>query len=133
MKIFIIMPIGSNPCMEIKSDIIQKITKTYGYQTDIPLYDLKNPTFDLDLLINQINKSSFVIADLSYERPSCYYELGIAETLHKKIYALAESGTNLHQTTLREKVIFYKNIEDFRNQVERIVKDSFSSYGLVDK
>jgi hypothetical protein len=53
------------------------------------------------------------LADLSLERPSCYYELGLAEALGKPVYLIAAEGTDIHQTASRRLVSFYNGQEDF--------------------
>ena len=55
--------------------------------------------FPLEQLVarikQEIEQAEFVIADLTEERPSCYFECGYAEALKKKvIYIASEYGIN---------------------------------------
>jgi len=45
----------------------------------------------------------------------------LAEALGKKIYLIAQQGTAIHQTAERENVIYYKNLDEFENIVNRII------------
>jgi hypothetical protein len=122
LKIYVIMPRVSDPKSKIKLQILQKVAENYNYHLNVPEYSLEKSIFDLNMMINQIKKSAIVIVDLSLERPSCYYELGVAETLHKTIFLFAELGTVIHQTSYRNKVFFYGDLTEFERQIEMILK-----------
>ena len=61
---------------------------------------------------SNIKKASFVIADLAYERPSCYYELGLAQAMGKLTFFIALAGTKIHQTY--GDIHFYEGIEQYK-------------------
>lgn len=47
-------------------------------------------------ITERIRVSEFLFADLSYERPSVYYEIGYAHALKRKVIMYREKGTRLH-------------------------------------
>jgi len=64
----------------------------------------------------EIQKSTFVIADLTDERPSCYYEVGYAEALKKAIIYVA-SEYSVIDTKQKTKIHFdiHNNVNHFTN------------------
>lgn len=47
-------------------------------------------------IIDLIHKARFIVADLTYERPNVYFELGYARGLGKMVTTIAREGTKLH-------------------------------------
>lgn len=47
-------------------------------------------------IFEYIEKAEIIVADLSYERPNCYYELGYAKALGKEMIIIAKQGTKIH-------------------------------------
>ncbi len=119
IKIYIIMPIGSDPKYKDKKQVLDSIAINYDVTFCFPDYCQKIPSFDLKSTIRDINSSCLVLADLSLERPSCYYELGLAQAIGGKIYLIAEEGTSIHQAYGRESIRFYRNL----NELKAIVLD----------
>lgn len=118
----VIMPVGSDLAFPIKQEIIQQIAEAYTLEVHFPKYSLNKPAFDMQKTIEDLKGSLFVIADLSLERPSCYYELGIAESLVKKVFIIAQSGTDIHQTVNRERVQFYKDLGDLKEMLRQTIQ-----------
>jgi nucleoside 2-deoxyribosyltransferase len=46
-----------------------------------------------DQIISSIQNAHFIIADLTMERPNCYYELGYAHALNKAVIHTANKGS----------------------------------------
>ena len=80
---------------------------------ELPEYDRHNPRFDLDATRRTIRSVDLVFADLSHERPSCYYELGLAEALGAKVVCVAAIGTEIHQTSYRGAVTVFSDLSEF--------------------
>jgi nucleoside 2-deoxyribosyltransferase len=56
--------------------------------------------------------ASLIVADLSLERPSCYYELGVAQALGRPTFLLAVTGTAIHQVADRDRIHFYADLKE---------------------
>ncbi|MCA9921109.1 MAG: hypothetical protein KC421_01990 [Anaerolineales bacterium] len=121
MLLHLIMPVSLDPQYEEKISIIRKLATQHKINVEMPLIGSESPVFDLTTLVNQFRQADFIVADLSYERPSCYYELGIAETLGKDIQLIANVGTHVHQTSHKSKVYNYKNIDEYEIYFERLM------------
>jgi nucleoside 2-deoxyribosyltransferase len=122
--VHVIMPIGSDPFVPAKKMAIAKGVKQAGLEARFPDYLPDKPTFHLPDLIAEIRDADSIIADLSHERPSCYYELGIAEAIGKKVHLIAEAATPIHQSVARSLVHYYVNINDLARTVESALKES---------
>ena len=82
--------------------------------------DKEHPLEDLvGRIKEEIRKSKFVIADLTDERPSCYFEAGYAEALGKKVIYVA-SKESVIQPGTKTKIHFdiHMNIQMFVNTDE---------------
>jgi nucleoside 2-deoxyribosyltransferase len=72
-----------------------------------------------DQLITMIRQAQYVVADLSYERPNVYFELGYARGLGKRVITIARKGTQLHFDVKDWTCIFY---DDSRNLEKELIK-----------
>lgn len=112
-SLLVIMPSEAFPGTVVKRQIVQDVCRNMGWTLVMPEYDRLRPEFDLSktrLIIGNVN---IVLVDLSYERPSCYYELGLAEALGARVVCVAATGTEIHQTANRGSVISFSNMSDF--------------------
>ncbi len=121
MYFHIIMPISTDPDMQLKKQILTSLGRKYGIIAIIPQYNLDIPAFSISKFLESIIDSSFILVDLSFERPSCYFELGIAETTKTKIYIIAQADTPIHQTSHRDAVRYYKDLDDYTELVKDII------------
>ena len=63
-------------------------------------------------LLKHIELSEVIIADLTFERPNCYYELGYAHAKNKNVIITAKEGTKIHFDVSNYTVIFYNNMRE---------------------
>ncbi|WP_162528391.1 hypothetical protein [Novosphingobium sp. BW1] len=54
-----------------------------------------------------------IIADLSYGRPSCYYELGLVEASHKRADLIAATGTETFQHAGHGPIAYFDDLEGY--------------------
>lgn len=121
---YVIMPLESDAQSKIKVEMIQAAAREQGYFAHFPSYRKDTHGFSLGATIKDFERASFVLADLSLERPSCYYELGIAETVGANVYRIAETGTDIHQTSYRNAVRFYSSIDQLKEIVRGIIEQA---------
>jgi hypothetical protein len=69
-----------------------------------------------------LKKSDWVLGDLSFERPSCYFEIGLAQGLNKPVSLIAENGTPVHQVIGRRSVEFYSSMKEYKEIVEKVLR-----------
>ena len=68
-----------------------------------------------------IRNAYFVVADLTSERPNCYYELGFAQALKRPAILVAEKGTELHFDVRDYPCIFYESEEQLRRELQKTI------------
>jgi len=121
MRFYVIMPVSSDKRFNEKKAIIQSEARKSNLIAYFPLDEIQDKPFDLISTLKDLRSSQFVIADLSLERPSCYFELGLAQALGKTTNLIAEEGTPIHQAQGRNRISFYKDLDEFRRTISKIL------------
>ena len=133
-RVFLIMPIqgeqsGSQEEQRVyreyneRFQIIEKIIRKYG---GVAIRIDKEHTLDelVARIKTEIQESRFVIADLTDERPSCYFEVGYADALRKPVVYIASkqsvtkpgSATKIH-FDIHMNVNFFSNHNELRERL----------------
>ena len=117
--IYFIMPVGSDPQYQRKRELLRRVSKDTGHNFFFPLEHQNN--FSLDDTRTHLTNASLVIVDLSLERPSCYFELGMALALGAPVCLIAATGTVLHQTAASKPVLFFSDLLEYTAIMSRAV------------
>lgn len=83
-----------------------------------------------DVIISAINKSRFVIADLTEAKPNCYYEVGYAHSIGKPVIIIAKSGTERHFDLAAHNWTYWDSYEDLQDKMEKCIVGVLSELGL---
>ena len=128
-RVFIVMPIqgekfGSQDEQRIWKEFdtrFEAIESLLGKFGAVAIRIDKEHTLDelVRRIKDEIEKSTFVIADLTDERPSCYFEAGYAEALRKPIVFIASKESVVNPKT-KTHVHFdiHRNVQFFVNHTE---------------
>lgn len=116
------MPFITDSQPDIKIEIIDKIFKKYNIKYSTGIKD-GNGNFDIVETLKICQNVDYYIADVSYERPSCYYEIGYVQALGIKGDILAMTNTIIHQLVGYENAKFYANLSEFENFINEFVFD----------
>jgi nucleoside 2-deoxyribosyltransferase len=127
---YFIVPVGSDESFESKRAALQAAAERRGWATHFPSYSLSYPnqgtskltSFSLPDFVTEIENASLVVADLSLERPSCYYELGVAQAVGAPVLLLAAVGTMVHQVADRNNVHLYSDLEELSSLLDNALK-----------
>jgi hypothetical protein len=119
--VHIIMPVWSDPRFKEKQVAIARGANAAGFPVRFPEYPAANPEFDANVYERQLRSSSAVLADLTGERPSCYFEIGFAEGMGRIIHIIAEVGTDIHQSAYRHRARYYSSLAELELLVFEIL------------
>jgi hypothetical protein len=122
--VYFIAPVGSDPEYVTKRGVLAKISASTRCDFFFPLE--RHGSFSIDEARSDLLDASLVIADLSLERPSCYFELGIAQALDTPICIIASLGTKLHQTAKSDAPLIYSNLNQYCEVVTRLVQHALN-------
>src|SRR5262245_5888554 len=124
MFFYVIMPVGADPNFLEKKSILLRVAQEEGLTPYFPFERTENVKFDMRSTLSILKDSDFVLADLSMERPSCYYELGLAEALGKDVYLIARRGTDIHQAQSRNLAHFYDGLKNYEDVISNVLKEA---------
>jgi len=62
-----------------------------------------------DSLLRSIKCAECIVADLTYDRPNVYYEVGYAHSQSKPTILIAKEGTNPHFDLQGHRIVFYRS------------------------
>ncbi|MGW0599610.1 hypothetical protein ACWD11_20975 [Streptomyces sp. NPDC002776] len=119
------MPVSSDSEYGQKRVRLNEAARAFDLAVHFPLdrgLPEEGMEFDLAAASTDIRKSVMVIADLTFERPSCYYELGLAQALGARVSLIAKSGTPIHQAFGRNSVREYQNLEHYTAILDQILQ-----------
>lgn len=121
---YVISPVAADPDFEAKRAIVASIARSLDVE---PLFPLdRDPGVALERASEDIRKARFVLADLSLERPSCYFELGLAEATGVEVDIVAKAGTPIHQVGYASQVTFYRDLDDYKRIIRRLFEAKFA-------
>ena len=119
--IYFVMPGLVDPLAHHKRQVILEVCTAFGISVRFPAFNPDSLEFNLDQEKDAILSSAGAIVDLSFERPSCYYELGLIECLGVPAFLICGRDAAVHQTMNRSSVVRFDGIDSYRSVIRDLV------------
>jgi len=121
---FIMMQITpSHPESEDVYDIYKECFKQFGIKA-IRADDIEHDGIITSKIIQEIKTSEFLLGDLTFERPSVYYEIGYAHSLGRRVIMYRKKDTQIHFDLAAYNCPEYKNLRELRELLLKRLEDS---------
>ena len=119
---FVMMQIDPhNPELEDRYNAIKDCLGQFGIKA-VRADEIEHEDVITDKIREKIRSSEFLIADLTGERPSVYYEIGFAHALKRKVIMYRNKGSKLHFDLAAYNCPEYSNLTNLKSQlVNRLV------------
>lgn len=117
--VYFISPVGSDPDYENKRQALDSIAQELRVEFFFPLE--RHDSFSVNTATDDLHAAWLIIADLSLERPSCYFEVGLAQGIGKPVAFIAAIGTLIHQAGGTANLLNYHDTSDYREAIRQII------------
>ena len=116
---FVMMQIDQQkPVLEDLYNAIKECFAQFGIKA-VRADEIEHEDVITKKIMERIRVSEFLVADLTGERPSVYYEIGYAHALNRKVIMYRNSGGKLHFDLAAYNCPEYSNLTDLKNQLMR--------------
>lgn len=95
---------------------IKRVCDSFGIRA-FRIDDVERSEQITDTILENIEKSQYIIADLTGSRPNVYYEIGYAQAFKKKPILIKRKGTKVHFDLYVHKATEYESVTDLENQL----------------
>lgn len=115
-QIFVIMKFNDKLLDSAYEGVIEPLCKEFEYQI-IRVDKLQDSGVISQQILEHISTSQLIIADLSGERPNCYYEAGFAHALGKEIIFSIQEKDKIHFDLAGYRFITWATEAELRNKL----------------
>lgn len=129
--IYVICPVTADPIHREKRRILESLAQELHVELGFPL---DSPTLpDIKGTLRALNDCDVVVADLSFERPSCYFELGVARALKKPVFAICNIGSAVHQGIDTPTLETFGTLKEFEVVTRRALTNLANKASLTNR
>jgi nucleoside 2-deoxyribosyltransferase len=120
-QIFVVMKFGDDELDSAYEGVMKPEGKRVGL-TVKRIDEVQDSGRITDQMLTEIGRSLVVIADLTGQRPNCYYEAGFAHALGKELILTMRQGEDPHFDLAGYRFIRWKTESDLRSQLRTRLK-----------
>lgn len=111
---FVVMKLGDSELDSAYEGVIKPVIEGFKYSV-VRIDKVEDSGRISEQILNKISRSEIIIADLTGERPNCYYEAGYAHALGKEIIFTVKDGEKVHFDLAGNRFIYWKTEDQLRN------------------
>lgn len=115
-QVFVIMKFGDNELDSAYEGVIKPVIEEFGLRV-VRIDEIQDSGKITDQMLEYIASSKYVFADLTGERPNCYYECGFAHALGKELIFTIKSNQNIHFDLATYRFITWNTEADLRRKL----------------
>jgi hypothetical protein len=120
-QIFVIMKLGDQELDSAYEGVIVPLGKELGYKV-VRVDKIQDAGNISQQILENIARSRLVLAELSGQRPNCYYEAGFAHALGKEMIFAVQYKDKVHFDLAGYRFIRWQTEADFRRQLRERLK-----------
>jgi nucleoside 2-deoxyribosyltransferase len=117
-QVFVIMKFGDNELDSAYEGVIKPIIEEFDLRA-IRIDEIQDSGKITDQILEHIARSKYVLADLTGERPNCYYECGFAHALGKELIFTIKASQNIHFDLAGYRFITWNTEADLRRKLRQ--------------
>jgi hypothetical protein len=114
--IFVVMKFGDQVVDSAFEGVIKPLGEEFGYRV-VRVDELQDSGNISQQILEHISRSRLVIADLTGERPNCYYEAGFAHALGKEMIFSINSKSPIHFDLAAYRFITWATEAEYRKKL----------------
>jgi hypothetical protein len=132
-RVFVIMSMDKeDSSLEDVHHAIKRVCKSFSLHAERS-DDIEHSGSITNKIKERIKAAGTLVADLSYDRPNVYYELGYAHGLGRdeEVILLAKEHSKLHFDIKDFNIIFYKNITELETKLKKRLGATLKSSDVI--
>jgi hypothetical protein len=120
-QVFIIMKFKDKLLDSAYDGVIKPIIKRFKYRP-LRIDEVQDSGRITNQILEEIAKSEIVLADLTGERPNCYYEAGFAHAIGKEMIFTIHKGSSIHFDLSGYRFIEWETEYELRRELSKRFK-----------
>lgn len=120
-QVFVVMKFGDEVLDSAYEGAYKPIVENHNLKC-VRIDEIQDSGLITDQILETIAESKYIIADLTAERPNCYYECGFAHALGKELILCIRKSDSIHFDLAGYRFIEWKTESDLRKKLEQRLK-----------
>jgi hypothetical protein len=117
-QVFVIMKIGDRFLDSAYQGVMKPLIEELGYSA-LRIDEVQDSGNITDQVLESIAESQFILADLSGQRPNCYYETGFSHALGKQLILTIRKEDTIHFDLVGYRFITWETEADLRQALKK--------------